>query len=144
METRTETHTIEDLGHGVTMSWLYDGQLLHMTLNRSERRAFDVWADKVMEFLNLWPEELPWLAVHDLSEAMLSPHASKRFKDIALLTNAAHIRGRYAVVVSNNIFGEAIRFFIARQMHRLSSPQLEARCFLNADQALEWVAAWGE
>lgn len=137
-----ETTTLEDLGHGVTMSWLQGGRLLHMTISHSDRRAFDIWADKVMEFLNLWPEELPWLAVHDLSEAMLSPHASKRFKDIAVLTNAAQIRGRYAVIVANNIFGEAIRFFIARQMHKLSSPELDARCFLSVADGLEWVQAW--
>ena len=131
------TDNIEDLGNNFTRKWLYDGRVVVYEARSVSRPAIDTWAQAVLADTLNWPEDRPILAIHDFVSVGLTPYGRRIAEEIAGQI-PKHIQGRYAVIISPGVFGNAIRLFGKGRINQIL-PQLESDFFFYQEPALHWL-----
>jgi hypothetical protein len=130
---------IEELGHGLKRQWLHEGRILTLTIPPEAARAVsDAWAEATLAAMAEWPNERPFLALHDFSVSGFSRYGSAKADEVVKAI-PPHLQGRVALVVTNNVFGNMIRVGSRGMMLFMTKQRLESRFFTNRDAALTWL-----
>lgn len=81
----------------------------------------------------------PFAVVHDVQLAFLSPYAQNRAKVTSALAKGKGVKGRYAVIVANNVFGQTITAFVNFTLRSKTGDDLKGQCFTSREAALAWL-----
>lgn len=110
------------------------------------------WMDEALRLIKNWPENVPYLVMHDLSSRgvalvygfsnnhdlfNLGVTEDGRQKMQEVLRTRPALRGRLAIVLSSRLSGR----FVNRQAQQPleDSPQIESRIFLDREAGLAWL-----
>ncbi len=132
----------QDLGHGVFVEAIEDGRIFLFDLTMSSqginRHASDVWADAVIQVIRE-EDRVPALILHNLVNAKITPYGRKRAQDILNYCKEHSVRTSYAMIVDNNIIGQAIRIF-SNVTIGMSHPEgITAKVFTNHADAVKYL-----
>jgi len=130
---------IDHISDFVTLQWVDDKRIALFVVNSSDRQEVAVWADKVTQVIQGWQKDNRYAVLHDVTKAFLSPYAQKRAQKLLTLMEEERLKGRYAVVVSNNVFGQAIAIFVNFTLRPKAGQQIEGKTFTTRESALAWL-----
>ncbi|MDX2078437.1 MAG: hypothetical protein SFZ02_18535 [bacterium] len=130
---------IDRISDFVTMQWVDNKRIALFVVNSSNRHEVGAWADKVETIITSWRKDSPYAVLHDVTKAFLSPYAQKRALGLLHLLQENQVKGRYAVVVSNTIFGRAIARFVNFTLRPRGGQEFMGKTFTSQDVALAWL-----
>lgn len=139
MDLDSHNSEIEHLGSGVTLEWLHERRIAILTVVGTTRDVVDTWANRAEQLVSDWSVGQTYAVIHDVSGAFLSPHARLRAQKFADMTRTSGLQGRYAVVVSNSLFGQTMRVFVNVSLRTRATERLAGQCFTSREQAIRWV-----
>lgn len=122
---------------GVTLEWLYDGQVAAFQVESTDPTVVDTWYEMSLEVLQSWPETKPYLVLERFTNLGMTPYNRQRAEEIASFI-PQYLFGRVAVVISRGVLGYGIRMFGANRLKALI-PNLTIEFFFEEDKALEWL-----
>ncbi len=122
---------------GVTLEWLYDGQVAAFQVESTDPTVVDTWYEMSLEVLQSWPETKPYLVLERFTNLGMTPYNRQRAEEIASFI-PKYLFGRVAVVISRGVLGYGIRMFGANRLKALI-PNLTIEFFFEEDKALEWL-----
>lgn len=130
---------IEKIGDGVTLNWLHDKKMMIFTVSDSHRATVDLFIDKYIALLRIWPPEQPFLiglaTLHD--DASVTPYIRERTQAVIDVAKERDITGRFALVLKRNFFLRLVRVFM--QMNRQQGGPLETCIFFTQPEAVAWL-----
>lgn len=145
------SNTIE-IADGVQQSWHNNQQIVSYKLTSVTTTSLADWSDYVVNSLETWSKDKPYLAVHDISQSGLgllySTAVENEIFNLGILPRAKgkinHIlesnpdwQLRLALVVSASLSGR-----LARVLFQKNDPenQIQFKAFFYTDPAIEWLA----
>lgn len=132
---------MDQIHKSVVREWLHDRQIVIYTVQDTARETVDAWADAILELMQRWPKNKPYLAIYDVSNVIaLTPYARKRTEAIAKIAATLDLDGHYAVVLKNNIFSLILKLFIQRDLSS-QNHTFERQVFMSREQAIEWLVS---
>ncbi len=131
--------TLEHLSDNVTIEWLDDHHIAVLTVRSNARSDVQIWADKNEELIRTWREDSPYAVLHDVQYVFLSPYARERAHHITQVSKEKGAKGRYAVVVASNVFGQTISMFVNLKLRNKSGDGITGQCFTSREAALAWL-----
>lgn len=131
------TKNFEQVGQNVTLEWLDEGRIAIFSVRNATRKDVEIWANRAEELIRAWDLQQTYAVAHDVQLAFLSAYAQERAKGISALVKSRGLQGRYAVVVANNVFGQAIRLFVNITLR--AKDDLTGQCFTSREVALAWL-----
>jgi len=129
----------DHLSDSVTLQWLDGHKLAFFSVNSSDHPDVKIWADKVEHVIANWREDSPYAVIHDVTKAFLSPYAQKRALRLLHLLQEKNLAGRYAVVVANTPFGQAIATFVNFTLRPKPGKPIMGKTFTTREAALAWI-----
>lgn len=136
MQSPFDVTPVEDLGHGVSLQMLHDGQITAFTLTSIARKAIDDWADKQISVLANWTSDRPFATLLDqsaFSGLTLTPYMKCRLAEVSEASVGKS--GYVAVVVGKSFMLKLVTLFLRSQ----KSGDVETRFFTDRNKALEWL-----
>ncbi|MCA9905860.1 MAG: hypothetical protein KC547_18520 [Anaerolineae bacterium] len=136
---------------GVTGEVVPEGQILTYTLHSPARATLVEWSNVVLESLENWPKDKPYLAVHDISQPGIGMlFCSAVNNDIFQLAVLPETKARIdvllgahpdwtvalAVVVSGSLSGHLSKVLFARAQ---TDAAYATKAFFHKDIALRWL-----
>jgi hypothetical protein len=89
----------------MTREWLADRQIVLFKVTSMAREDVDLWMNTVKETMLAWPDDMPYLAIHDLTGkgVPLTPYARARAEE--LIPIAPKTKGFAAIVMPRTFVG---------------------------------------
>lgn len=134
---KRSSQTVEQLHPNVTRFWMYRGQIVCYTITSVSRPAIDTWANASLELIKEWSPDQPYLAIHDFSEATLTPYIRKRAEEVVLQI-PKHYTGRSAVIMPRTFVNQLIRLFVTVDLVN-KNKVIDRQVFFRIEEAVEWV-----
>jgi len=138
MDSRNEIKN-EDAKQNVTLEWLDDAKIAIITAHGSSRKEAEAWVDISEELIRDWEPDKKFAVMYDAKWVFLSPYVRRRAELITQITKEKALKGRYAVVVSDNVMGQATSIFINFTIRGRVADGLEGQCFTSREVALAWL-----
>src|SRR5947209_7569230 len=82
---KRSSQSVEQIYPGITRIWMHGGRIVCYSITTIARPAVDAWMESTHELVHSWPRHLPYLSLHDISEATLTPYIRKKTGETALL-----------------------------------------------------------
>jgi hypothetical protein len=130
---------IDKLTDQVSIEWLDDRRIAVLSVRTNDRKEVAIWADKNEELIRTWRKDSPYAVLHDVQYAFLSPYARSRAEKTSQVSKDTGARGRYAVLVANNVFGMTISAFVNFKLRNKSGEGIKGQCFTSREAALAWL-----
>lgn len=141
-----------EIAPGLYREMLANNQIIVFKPKAIYSSVMSSWTDEALRSLQAWPDELPYLVMHDLSSRgvalvygfsnnhdlfNLGVTEEGRNKVQALIESRPKLQGRLAIVLSSRLSGR----FVNRQAQQplQENTQIESRIFLDRDAALAWL-----
>jgi hypothetical protein len=134
---KRSSQSVEQLHPHVTRFWMDKGRIVCYTITSVSRAAIDVWADSSLALIMEWPADQPYLAIHDFSEATLTPYVRKRAEDIVSQI-PKHFTGRSAVIMPRSFINQLIRLFVTVDLVNRNRV-VDRQVFFRIEEASQWV-----
>lgn len=130
---------LEERGHGIKRYWLVDKRIVVYELFGSTPPKVDTWVQEVHDTVAQWPEGRPYLGIHHCNIGVtVTPYV--RRQAFILAEQYAHLNGRSAVVVSDNLASKVFGFFVNQNLNRIQAV-LQRRMFYQLEDAVGWLLA---
>jgi hypothetical protein len=131
----TPSPSIEELAPGVTLEWLFDRQMVVLTLQTAAREAIDATLERIKHIMETWPADRPYIAMQDLSYPKLNmtPYARERIKEPQQW--CPELGGYIALVLPSTFVAQIVHLFLRTQ----KDDRREVRGFMSRDKALAWL-----
>ncbi len=128
---------VQTIVPGLTLEWLYGGQIAILTLTSLAFEAIDAWVETAVGIVKSRPPGQPHLVIHDFSSDNLSltTYLRRRMQDAASAVPEA--AGRVAVLVPGGLTGVMARLLVNNLMPLLTGRPL--RAFASREEALAWL-----
>ena len=125
----------EELTPGLSRYWLMQHQIVVYEATAAYRSVVDSWMNSVIDVMEHWPVDRPYLVIHDFrgKNLVFSPYARKRSQDLILIS--PQMPGFAAILIQMSIVGYAIQWF----MRTAKTGSVDNRIFFNFDEALDWL-----
>ncbi len=138
---------------GIERSVLDNGAIVSYSITQIGPSSLIPWRESILKSLKSWPDELPYLALHDLSSKGVSVSflclSGREIFNIGitqmgqvqiekLLAERPKLNVRLALVVSSEHSGQ-ITARTGMSHLRSSHPQIETELFFEPDEALNWL-----
>lgn len=120
----------------LTRSWLDDGSIVIYSPKKSTRDNVDAWHDITLQTAETWGDDKPYLELHDMREAVLTPYSRAKASD--LVRQLAKYHGRAAIVIAQTRLGDIIGFFV-NNVFSIRKGSMERRVFTSIEDALQWL-----
>lgn len=132
---------IDEIIPGITRYWLDEHTISMIVSDDAERHKVDVWANTIIEQIENWPADEPYLAIYDVSRSALTPYTRKKSEEVA--QKAIAMLGEdyptaYALVLQSGVLGNILKLFVLRDIGR-RYPKWNVRVFHKQDDAIAWV-----
>ena len=131
--------TIDYISDHVTLEWLDNHQIAVFTILVNNRQNVKVWADKTETIIGAWAVDKPYAVLHDVQTAILSSYAQQRATKLLRLLQKRQLRGRYAVLVADNVFGQTIMAFVNFTLRTRPEEGIHGQCFTSREAGLAWL-----
>lgn len=136
---------------GIQQSWHIDQQIVEYKLTAVNPTSLNDWSDYVVESLETWPKDKPYLVIHDISQSglglLFSSAVQNDIFNIGIVPKAhgkvqslieanPEWQLRLGLVVSSSLSGR-----LARVLFKKNNPQsqFQFKAFFYRDPALEWL-----
>lgn len=121
---------------GVTLEWLYGGQIPCFTILDISRATVDNWMVLLRQLLENWPANRPYVAIHDasVSGVMLTPYARAKITELEGVNPA--LQGRVAIILPRTFVAQLIRVYV----RTLRRQKVVTGIYFARDEALEWIS----
>jgi hypothetical protein len=137
----------------VTFEWLFDHRVIAYVINQMSVPTLQYWSECVINVLNEWSDDQPYLAMHDLTRPKVSiPYLLLTNYDIfnvgvtsqglqqvkQLLKTRPNMRLRCALALPDSLSGK----ITASRGKEVGAGEfdVEYRMFFERDAALEWLS----
>ena len=103
---------IEELCPGLTFQWLFNGYAIGMYAEHSSHKLVDMWANKIIEISQTWPQNRPFFILNDFSgkDCSVTPYNQQKSRE--LLNMFPELKTYNALVVKQNLTMQLTRLFI--------------------------------
>ena len=151
MPTKEITDEVSD---DIMIEWLFDRRIVAYNIRTLTRASLQQWSEMVYECIEGWPDDQPYLALHDLSfRGVIMPYVTvfgKKALNIAVYPDAEeritalcrskpNFRAKVALVISDQLSGHIGNIFAQNEM--LATPKINVKynVFTSREAALEWL-----
>jgi hypothetical protein len=141
-----------EIAPGLNREMLANNQIIVFKPKAIYSSVLISWMDEALRLLRTWPDNAPYLVMHDLSSRgvalvygfsnnhdlfNLGVTEDGRQQVQDLLQGRPHLRGRLAIVLSPRLSGK----FVNRQAQQpiQQNAQIESRIFLDREAGLTWL-----
>lgn len=122
---------------GITVEYLADDHIVAYTIKTTNRAEIEAYGDAVIEILNRWPAELPYLQIQDFADSSISFSPIVRAQIERIATARPDIKRRFtALVVPKNYMVQMVEYILRA---RRSTADREGRMFYTREEALGWL-----
>ncbi|NDJ61271.1 MAG: hypothetical protein GYB67_09110 [Chloroflexi bacterium] len=143
---------VEQLHTGIVGEWFLDRQLIVYRLTQVSNNIVTAWSNVVIEMLENWPKERPYLAHHDLSAVGVSlQYATLVSFDVMnigitptgrqtaeeIFNRNPEFRARVAIGFNLSVSGQVSQVVMDRIRSR--HPSIQYKTFFSRDRSLEWL-----
>lgn len=148
-----EFEQVDEISPGLTCEWYFDKQVIVYRITMVSQIVIETWSKTVIQILEEWDKNRPYLALHDLSKPGVSLQyaslvgfdttnigvtASGRKKAEAILDANPAMTARVGVNFSLSLSGQVNKLLADRQN---ANPFLQYKLFYDRDRALRWLAS---
>jgi hypothetical protein len=126
---------VEQLGPGVTLERLAEGQIFVFTLSDVSRPTIDTWVAAVKNVTAGWPRHRPYFALNHFAgkNVSLSPYLRAAIKDLATYRPAQS--GFIAAVLPRTFFAQLMTLLLPA----MNRGNMISRIFFSREEALAWL-----
>jgi len=142
---------MEEIATGITREWLYEGRIVSYTANSVSVASVNAWSDTALETLETWPEDQPYLAMHDVSQPGIGllfltavesdifnigvvPSARQRVQEI--VDSRPDWQLALAIVVSASLSGRMTKLLFQQAQ---PGSRIQVKAFFHRSAALKWL-----
>lgn len=152
-----EPELVEEPFPGIIREWFSNHKIV--VYRPESMLATDVsnWADGVSQVLQAWPENMPYLALHDISAPRIglayvtivkydifnigiTAAGWRQAQDI--LANRGHFKARIALLFGLSHSGHLSQTLTHHRKRERSDLDIEFETFFEREQALEWLTKY--
>ncbi|MEP7288023.1 MAG: hypothetical protein ABI947_19900 [Chloroflexota bacterium] len=122
----------------MTHQRLLNRQIVVSKITSVSRDVVDAWINTVKATMENWPEERPYLAIHDLTSdrVSLTPYARTRAEELIPL--GAKVPGYAGIVLPKSFVAQLIRLFMRTQRKQ----GVHNEIFFSMEEATNWLKSW--
>lgn len=131
-----EPENVEEITPHLTRGWLDNSSIVVYRPTINTRENVDAWYRITLETAQNWAKDQPYLELHDMREAVLTPYS--RAKAGELVRQLAQYKGRAAIVIAQTRLGDIIGFFV-NNVFSVRRGSMERKVFTSFDDALQWL-----
>jgi hypothetical protein len=136
----------------INIEKLENGKIVCYTIKAGQAKTFERWGKLVHDTLSAWPEDQPYLAIHDISEHRVAlPYsvyvnfelfnigASKDGIDLVLpiIENHPDFTARIAILTNTTHSGNVAR--AATKFKGQIRDRIDYKLFFDRDKAITWL-----
>ncbi len=134
------TTAMEPVAPRVSRCWLDGGKIVWFSLEAIDREVIDGWVTAVEEVFKNWPADQPFLTIQDFSKCEgLALTSYIRNKGEHLASLRPELPGRNALVLRRSVVAQAVKMLLIQ----MNDKRRERRMFFSAQEAIEWLQAYG-
>lgn len=139
---------------GLELEWLFQRQVVVYRLTAVTTETVNRWVDLVEKTILAWPEDKPYLAIHDVSERGVSlqyavlvsyaymnigvtPAGLKRISTI--FEQDPNRYARVAIIFNSSLSGRIGKTLTHGESS--ADPRIEYSAFYNQEMALKWLSS---
>lgn len=140
MSTMTQSHSIENLGFGVTRELLHERRILIYTVKIESgmiRETMDLWAKSVIADLRKWPANQTLLLMHDAREVEFTNYIRHKVDEVNKAT-PPRLRAYTAVIVKRGMLGYFLST-LTQATGRFFRGRIETQVFFDRDLGIAWL-----
>jgi hypothetical protein len=126
---------VEYVAPGLTRQWLCDRKIILFIFKDVSHETVDACANGIIETIEKWPPEIPYLCAYNLCfpEASLTPYFRDRLKEV--MERYRDRAGRTAIVIQRTFITNLAQFFLNTQ-----KPGIRVRrIFFSLDEGVAWL-----
>jgi hypothetical protein len=129
---------VENVGPGVTLRWLAEGQIAVFQVTSIAFESIDAWVSAAIRVMEEHPSDRPYHVLHDFSSRnmTLTPYLRQRIQEA--LTRAPKAKGRLAGLVAPGVTNMIVQLFVNTLRHLVT--RREFKVFTDEAEALAWLA----
>lgn len=142
---------IDEICAGLACEWYLDKRIVVYKLTAVTHKVIEVWADTVVQTIQEWPEDLPYLAIHDLSTPGVSLQYASfvnfdttnigitddgRQQVFQMIDARPNFFAQVAFNFSMSLSGQVNRLLADRQNRH---PFIQYKLFYGQNRALAWL-----
>ncbi|MCC7449677.1 MAG: hypothetical protein IT324_19820 [Anaerolineae bacterium] len=131
----TNSPAIEQLSPTLSREWIADGHIVVYTLQDGTRTTIDRWVKAFTADIAAWPEDRPFLVIHDFSARQVTTTPYGREGGDKLVNVRPEVKGRVAVLLPKTIAAHLIRLFLDQH----TKGGRERRIFTSREDAIKWL-----
>ncbi|MBI5930331.1 MAG: hypothetical protein HY862_13555 [Chloroflexi bacterium] len=138
----------------IEQSWLDDGRIVVYRLASVMEKTWDEWGRMVIENLENWPDDQPYLAVHELDskgvgltyahtnhydvfKVAITPRNQEEFE--RMLESRPNLYARIAVIVSRELSGQVIFKRAIQQQNEDPHARVLGKVFYDENAGINWL-----
>ncbi len=138
----------------IDQSWLDEGRIVAYRLSSVMERTWDEWGRMVMENLENWPDDQPYLAVHELNakgvgltyahsnhydvfKVAITPRNQQDFEQ--MLESRPNLYARLAIIVSRELSGQVIFKKALQLQNEDPHARVIGKIFYDAEAGINWL-----
>jgi len=149
---------VEEVYTGITLEWFLNRKVVAYKITAVSKTIVDRWASHALRILREWPEDQPYLALHDLSWPGVSLQYAVMvdfqttnigvtpagWDQVArLIETRCGFQARVALNFNLSVSGHANKALAdyRNEHRRLVRPIIEYRTFYDRSKSLTWLSA---
>ncbi|MCQ3932651.1 MAG: hypothetical protein DPW16_19550 [Chloroflexi bacterium] len=138
----------------IEQNWLDDGRIVIYRLSSVMEKTWDEWGRMVMENLETWPDDQPYLAVHELNakgvgltyahsnhydvfKVAITPRNQQEFEE--MLVSRPNLYVRLAIIVSRELSGQVIFKKAIQLQNEDPNARVIGKVFYDEDAGINWL-----
>ncbi len=142
---------MEEIATGVTREWLNEGRVVSYTVSAVSVASINAWSATAIDTLEHWPEDHPYLALHDVSQPGMGllflaavgndifnigvvPSAQQRVQEI--VESRPDWQLALAIVVSASLSGRMTKLLFQQTQ---PGSRIQVKAFFHRSAALKWL-----
>jgi hypothetical protein len=132
------SQAVETFKHGMTRIWLSDHRIAVYTIPDTRRETIDVWSATVIEMIEKWSPNQPYLVMYDFSSknSALTPYV-RHWSNI-LVERAGHLKGELVLILPNSLIAQVVRILLDRQ-YNVKKPGIRRKIFFTRAEGIAWL-----
>ena len=153
-ETSWPPEQVETVASGLVCEWYFDRRVVVYRITAIVRETLTAWVDTVAQRLQTWPEDRPYLALHDISSrrvglsylALVNYHIANLGvtetgweKIEPILARRANFSARVAVLFGLTHSGHLGQVLTQRGSANTKVVDIVFQSFFDRQQALNWL-----
>lgn len=149
-------HEMETVFPGMDQGWFFDRKIVVYRLTTVSRNILRDWSELVMETIKSWPDDYPYLAMHDLAATGVSLQYAVsvsfetsntgvlpeyRQQVYSILNSRSTLGNRVALTFNLMLSGRLSKTLVKMQRIGLTNPQpVQYQAFYDQVDAVQWLA----